>query len=68
MAWTQDDADTLKAAIASGTREVTYSDGSRIVYRSLADMQRTLAMIEAEVAGTGTARVRAVRFNGAKGF
>jgi len=68
MAWTQSDADALKAAIASGTRDVTYSDGSRVVYRSLAEMRQTLAMIEAEVAGSSTTRVRTVRFNSCKGF
>jgi transcriptional/translational regulatory protein YebC/TACO1 len=68
MAWTQDDADALKAAIASGARDVTYSDGSRIVYRSLAEMREVLAMIEAEVAGASVTRVRTVRLNSSKGF
>lgn len=67
MAWTQDDADNLKASIASGTKDVTYSDGSRIVYRSLAEMRETLALIQAEVAGS-TTRVRTIRFNTGKGF
>lgn len=68
MAWTQDDADILKDAIASGARDVTYSDGSRIVYRSLPEMRQTLALIEAEVAGSSTVRIRTVRVNASKGF
>lgn len=68
MAWTQTDADTLKAAIASATKDVTYSDGSRVVYRSFAEMRQILAMIEAEVAGSSVARVKTVRFNSSKGF
>jgi hypothetical protein len=68
MAWTQTDVDALKDAIASGTKDVQYSDGSRIVYRSLAEMRETLSMMEAEVAGSSTARVRTVRFNSGKGF
>jgi len=68
MAWTQDDADNLKAAIASGTKDVTYSDGSRIVYRSLAEMRETLGLIQAEVAGSTVSRVRTIRVNTGKGF
>ena len=68
MAWTQDDADALKSSIAAGVKDVQYSDGSRIVYRSLAEMRETLALIEAEVAGSGTTRVRTIRFGTSKGF
>lgn len=49
MAWTQDDVDALKAAIATGATDVQYSDGSRITYRSLRDMRDTLAMMQGEV-------------------
>lgn len=68
MAWTQSDADALKAAIATGARDVTYSDGSRVVYRSLDEMRQVLAMIQGEVAGSSVTRVRTVHFDGSKAF
>jgi len=68
MAWTQDDADALKAAIAAGAKDVTYSDGSRVVYRSLAEMRETLRLIENEVAGSTVKRTRTLRFTTSKGF
>lgn len=49
MAWTQADADALKAAIAKGESRVTFADRS-VEYRSLADMREALALIEAELA------------------
>lgn len=52
MAWTQDDVDALKAAIATGAQDVQYSDGSRVTYRSLKDMRDTLAMMQSDVAAT----------------
>lgn len=48
MAYTQQDIDDLKAAIASGARIVEYSD-RKVEYRSLNDMQRTLEMMQFEV-------------------
>lgn len=68
MAWTQSDVDALKAAIASGAKDCTYSDGSRIVYRSLDEMRQILAMAEVEVAGSGVARTRIVRIDSRSGF
>jgi hypothetical protein len=49
MAFTQSDLDRINAAIASGTTEVRYADGSTVKYRSLDDMMRTRDMIAAEV-------------------
>lgn len=52
MAYTQDDIDALKAAIASGALQVTFGSGpdSRTVkYRSLAEMRSILADMVAEV-------------------
>jgi hypothetical protein len=54
MSWTQSDIDALKAAIGSGALMVTYSDGSSVQYRSLADMKATLKMMEAEVSAPAT--------------
>jgi hypothetical protein len=42
MAYTQDDYDALKSAIASGATRVEYGD-KRIEYRSLAEMKTILA-------------------------
>ncbi|OYD80948.1 phage head-tail joining protein [Azospirillum brasilense] len=71
MAWTQDDVDTLKAAIATGAQDVQYSDGSRTTYRSLKDMRDTLAMMQSEVdaAAQPTRRTyRAVRVTPRSGY
>lgn len=52
MAYTQNDIDTLKAAIATGALEVEFGAGPdkrRVKYRSLADMRATLADMMADV-------------------
>lgn len=68
MAWTQTDVDALKAAIATGAKDVQYSDGSRVTYRSLDEMKDILGEMKAEVAGSGIKRVRTVRVDSCKGF
>lgn len=68
MAWTQDDVDALKVAIATGVKDVQYSDGSRMTYRSLAEMKDILGGMEAEIAGATAKRARTVRVNTTKGF
>lgn len=58
MAYTQDDIDTLKSAIATGAQKVTFGSGpdSRTVeYRSLDQMRSLLAEMVAEVSGVGVA-------------
>lgn len=57
MAWTQTDIATLKAAIATGAKKVTFGAGPdqrTVEYRSLADMKQTLADMQAEVSGSKT--------------
>jgi hypothetical protein len=57
MAWTQSDIDTLKAAIATGAKKVTFGAGPdqrTVEYRSLEEMERTLSKIEAEVCQSKT--------------
>lgn len=49
MAFSQTDIDNLKASIARGARKVKQGD-EEIEYTSLADMQRALRMMQAEVA------------------
>ena len=71
MAWTQDDIDALKAAIATGAQDVQYSDGSRVAYRSLKDMRDTLAMMQGEVAAAAQPdrrTYRAVRVTPRSGY
>jgi hypothetical protein len=68
MAWTQADIDALKAAIATGARSVQYSDGSRIDYRSLREMEAVRAKMESEVSAASTTRVRAFRGSPRSGY
>lgn len=55
MAWTQDDVDALKRAIALGVLKMTYPSGASHEYRNLADMKETLRLMEAEVSGRAAA-------------
>lgn len=66
MAWTQTDADNLKAAIAKGERSVTFADRT-VVYRSVAEMQEALAMIEAELSRPVRPK-QFLGYHGGKGF
>ena len=58
MAWTQADVDVLKAAIASGVKQVVFN-GRSTTYADFEQMRAALAMMEAEVAATtGTSSPR----------
>lgn len=60
MAWTQTDIDKLKASMASGVLTVRHGETST-TFQSLADMQKQLERMEAEVNGaTNTPRRRSV--------
>ena len=48
MAWTQNDVDKLKAAIATGELQVQYPNGM-VKYRSYDEMMSILADMQAEV-------------------
>lgn len=50
MTYTTDQRDALKAAIARGVTEVQMG-AERVKYASLADMRKTLALIEEELRG-----------------
>lgn len=68
MAWTQADADRIRAAIGQGVLTVEH-DGKRVTYRSLAEMKDTLAMIQTSLAsGSGARRVTQYRFTSGKGL
>ncbi len=59
MAYTQDDIDRLKRAIALGVRRVKYADGREHEYDSLSAMKERLRDMQAEVnpAGAQVSRV-----------
>lgn len=65
MAWTQNDIDALKAAIAKGVRDVSYGQ-NRVSYRDLDEMRETLRMMQAEV--SGRSRVRVIKTYTSRGF
>lgn len=54
MAYTQQQADALREAIAEGVTTLS-SDGRTVTYRSLADMRSLLQEIEAALAGPAVA-------------
>lgn len=51
MAYTHIQLDALKAAYASGTLRVSY-DGKSVEYRSLADLERAISVVTAELSPT----------------
>ena len=66
--YTQDQLDTLRAALAAGTLRVTHGD-STVEYRSQADLERAIAIVEQSLAAdAGLAPIRRVRVIGTKGL
>lgn len=60
MAWTQTDINKLKTAMASGVLTVRHGE-TMTTFQSLAEMQKQLERMEAEVSGaTNTPRRRSV--------
>jgi hypothetical protein len=57
MAFTVEQRDQLKAAIARGATRLRMGN-EEVQYRSLDEMRETLAMIEADLAGTANNRSR----------
>ncbi|WP_156679355.1 phage head-tail joining protein [Sphingomonas profundi] len=51
MAFTSNDAEQLRAAIATGALKVRYADGREVTYRSLGEMRDILRMIQADMQG-----------------
>jgi hypothetical protein len=70
MAWTQTDLDAVKAAIASGERRVRFADGRETEYRSVDELKKAKAAIEAELGidSGATPRTRQIRLYSTKGF
>ena len=50
MAWTHADLDALKAAYASGTLRVRFSDGKEVTYPTGDDLLRRIRIVAAELA------------------
>lgn len=51
MAFSQTDRDTIAAAIATGALSVRFADGRQVTYQNSDQLIRTLALIDAELAG-----------------
>ena len=72
MAYTVEQRDKLKAAIALGARKITYSDGSggtqEMTFRDLDEMQTILRAMEAELGTTRPPRRRFHYFEHHKGL
>ena len=64
MAWTQEQIDALKIAIATGQRAVRHGE-TYVEYRTIDEMKAVLSMMEADVLTTRTrstvARYRSIR-------
>lgn len=59
MAWTTDDLDAIKKAIAQGALTVKYAD-KEVTYRSLNEMLKIKGLIESELGiNQGTGRILA---------
>lgn len=56
--WTQQQRDTLAAAVASGVRSVTY-DNRSVTYGSLEEMRALLAEMDRQLAAVRTHRLAA---------
>ncbi|MEC8629886.1 MAG: hypothetical protein VXY73_07330 [Pseudomonadota bacterium] len=66
--WTQEDLDALDVAIASGARVVQKGD-EKVEYRSLSEMERTRARVQAELSGGGLhPKVRQMTPRTSRGF
>lgn len=62
MAFTSDDIDKLKEAIAGGALKVRFADGREVTYRSLAEMRQILSMMQNDVSPTSGNRTSVVGF------
>ena len=67
MAYTEEQRDALRQALASGERRVSY-DGKSVEFRSVAELKEALAEVEAALAQADGKRVRQIRVTTRKGF
>ena len=70
MAYTQADLDELKRSLVMGTTKVRHADGREVNYRSLAEIQSIINLIQAELDPDpgASARSRRVYTNSRKGL
>lgn len=61
MAWSQDDINVLKAAMAKGTKRVRYASGE-VEYQSVDDMRKLLADMQRDVNPDAAPRRTVARF------
>lgn len=62
MAYQPSDLDKLDAAIVSGIRSITFADGRRTEYQSLADMRAVRKDVKAELVASASQISRRTRF------
>ena len=55
MAWTESDLLTISAAIVSGKKAVTFADGRKIEYQSVAEMRQVRSDMIAEISAAASA-------------
>ena len=67
MAYTVEQREALRRALASGERRVSY-DGKTVEYRDIAELKEALAEVEAALAQAAGTRVRQIRVITIKGF
>lgn len=58
----------LVSARMNGLRAVQYADGSRIEYKTDAEMASALAALDREIASASAPRVSQIRISSSKGF
>lgn len=54
--WTEADRESVRQALASGERSVTFADGRKIEYQTTREMLELLDRIKAELASTDPTR------------
>jgi hypothetical protein len=67
MSYTKTQLDALKKALATGERRVSFGDKT-VEYRSIAELQAAIRMVEAAIARSNGAPKRQIRVTTAKGF
>lgn len=68
MAFTQEDLDSIREAIATGEKSVTFADGKAVTYRSMAELVKAEQLIAGYLkAADGNRSRRAFRINVSKG-
>ncbi|UAK24193.1 phage head-tail joining protein [Sphingomonas nostoxanthinifaciens] len=61
MAYNQGDLDALSTAMLNGIQEVTYADGRKVRYQTLADMRALRNDMKAEIAAAAAKVTPALR-------